>query len=95
MRGNADRNASLVIGQRLVARYQKSGQEKPQAPLRAERVVKAAGGSVSQDAKSEEEPSFPRSRHADTTEHGTAQERPLRMDERLSDIPCQLRSPCE
>ena len=38
MKGNADRNASLVIGQRLVARYQQSSQEKPPTPLRVERV---------------------------------------------------------
>src|SRR5207248_3185249 len=38
MKGNADRNASLVIGQRLVARYHKSVQEKPPTPLATERV---------------------------------------------------------
>jgi putative transposase len=38
MKGNADRNASLVIGQRLVARYQKNVQEKPPTPLLVESV---------------------------------------------------------
>ncbi len=51
MRGNADRNASLVIGQRLIVRYQKS-QEKPSTPLARERVSKDAGVVVSQDAQS-------------------------------------------
>jgi len=51
MRGNADRNASLVIGQRLSVRYQKS-QEKPSTPLARERVSKDAGVVVSQDAQS-------------------------------------------
>jgi putative transposase len=95
MQGNADRNASLVIGQRLIARYQELLQEKPQAPLHVERVVKATGVAVCQDAKSEEGPSFPQARHADGNEHGTAQERSLRMDEHLSDIPHPLRFSCE
>jgi putative transposase len=94
-RGNADRNASLVIGQRLITRYQQSSQGKPQAPLRGERVVKATGVAVCQDAKSEEGPSLPQARHADGNEHGTAHEGSLRMDEHLSDIPHQLRFPCE
>src|SRR6266436_3409181 len=37
MAGNADRNASLMIGQRLVMRYQKF-EEKPPTPLFTERV---------------------------------------------------------
>ena len=44
MRGHADRNASLVIGQRLVARAHKPRQEKPSTPLpRVERVEKSTG----------------------------------------------------
>src|SRR5437879_6580336 len=43
MHGNADRNASLVIGQRLVARYQKSSKEKPPTPLAAGRVEQSTG----------------------------------------------------
>jgi putative transposase len=95
MRGNADRNASLVIGQRLITRYQQSSQGKPQAPLLVERVVKATGVAVCQDAKCEEGPSIPQARHADGNEHGTAQEGSLWMDEHLSDIPHQLRFPFE
>src|SRR6266566_10035557 len=87
MRGNADRNASLVIGRRLIVRYQKS-QEKPPTPLARERVSKDAGVVVSQDAKSKEEPSIPLVRHGDRNEHGTAQDVLLRMDEHASEIPC-------
>jgi putative transposase len=54
MKGNADRNASLVIGQRLVARYQKSTQEKPPTPLGTERSVKTEGVVVSQEAESKQ-----------------------------------------
>jgi len=51
MRGNADRNASIVIGKRLLARYQQSlSQEKPHAPLATERPVKTGGVRRSQDA---------------------------------------------
>jgi putative transposase len=95
MKGNADRNASLVIGQRLITRYQKSSQGKPQAPLIVERVEKSTGVEACQDAKSEEGPSLPQARHADCNEHGTAQDGSLRMDEHLSDIPHQLRFPFE
>jgi len=95
MRGNADRNASLVIGQRLIMRYQKSSQGKPQAPLLGERGEKSPGGEACQDAKSEEGPSLPQARHAGCNEHGTAQDGSLRMDEHLSDIPYQLRVPFE
>jgi transposase len=45
MRGHTDRNASLVIGQRLIARYQ----EKPPPPLVAERASKDAGVGVSHE----------------------------------------------
>jgi len=95
MRGHADRNASLVIGQRLITRYQNPSQGKPQAPLRVERGEQSPGVAACQDAKSEEGPSFPQARHADGNEHGTAQDRSLRMDEHLSDIPHPLRFPCE
>src|SRR5216684_3484802 len=95
MRGHADRNTSLVIGQRLITRYQNPSQGKPQAPLRVERGEQSPGVAACQDAKSEEGPSFPQARHADGNEHGTAQDRSLRMDEHLSDIPHPLRFPCE
>jgi putative transposase len=75
MRGNADRNASLKIGQRLIARYQ----EKPPTPLVTEREEKSSGGIVCQEVKSKEQPSIAPARHADDTGHGTAQGR-TRMD---------------
>jgi len=43
MQGNADRNASLVIGQRLVKRYQNPLQGKPPTPLLVEGAEKSAG----------------------------------------------------
>ena len=95
MQGNADRNASLVIGQRLVKRYQNPLQGKPPTPLRVERAEKSAGVAVCQDAKCEEEPSLPPARHADRNEHGTAQDVLFRMDEHISDIPHPLRLPFE
>ena len=74
MRGNADRNASLVIVQRLVARYQKPKQEKPSTPLpRAKKAVKAAGDARSQACECEEGPSLPlHTREGTRIEHGTA-----------------------
>ena len=92
MQGNADRNASLVIGQRLIARYQKSTQEKPPTPLARERVAKATGVAVCQDAKGKEEPSILLARHADGHEHGTAHDVWLGMAAHTSDIPHPLRS---
>jgi hypothetical protein len=84
MRGNSDRNASLVIGQRLVERYQKLSKEKPHTPRREE---KSSGVVISQVAKSVgTRPSHGSARHGDHNGHGTAQERTLRMDEFLSDI---------
>ncbi len=87
MRGNADRNASLVIGQRLIHRYK----EKPPAPLRAERVSKDTGVSRSQDAKRQCGPSTRQARHGARNEHGTAQGGSLWMEECPSSIPTQLR----
>jgi len=91
MNGNADRNASLVIGQRLIARYQKPVQGKPPTPLATERVAKATGVLLSQDAESKPGPSFLLARHGENHEHGTAQGVWLGMAEHTSDIPRQLR----
>jgi hypothetical protein len=92
MKGNADRNASLVIGQRLVARYQKLPKEKPQTHLVAERAEQSAGVAISQDAKGVgTQPSTGSARHGDCNEHGTAQEADVGMVASVSDIPCQLR----
>ena len=94
MKGDSDRNASLVIGQRLVARYQKPWKEKPHTPLKAGRVEQSAGVVISQDAQSVgTRPSNGSARHGDHNEHGTAQETGMRMVEPISDIPYQLRVP--
>ncbi len=90
MADNADRNASPVIGQRLITRSQKF-QEKPHAPLATERIAKAVGVVVCQDAKGEEGPSILQARHADGHEHGTAHDVWLGMAEHTSDIPHPLR----
>src|SRR6266567_2371987 len=93
MRGHADRNASLKIGQRLINRYQKPLQEKPQAPRpRVERPVKAGGVSRSQDAKSQKKPSIFQARRGEGNGHGTApQVGTVWMEERPSSLPTQLR----
>jgi IS605 OrfB family transposase len=100
MKGNSDRNASLVIGQRLIARYQKLSKEKPHTHLNAERVEQSTGVVISQDAQSVgTHPSNGSARHGDHDEHGTAQETGMRMVAPavpplgVSDIPCQLRLP--
>ncbi len=73
MRGNADRNASLIIGQRLIARSQNPFKEKPPAPVRrAGRVEKSTGVALSQDTKREEKPSISQARQGDGNAHGTA-----------------------
>jgi hypothetical protein len=72
MQGHADRNASLVIGQRLSARYQEPLKQKPQAPVRrAGRGSKDSGVGLSQDAKRQSRPSTDDARHADGNGHGT------------------------
>jgi putative transposase len=95
MRGHADRNASLRIGHRLLARYQKHGQGKPHPPLATEREEKSSGVVVCQEAKNGERPSILAERHADANEHGTAQEAWCGMASPASDIPHQLRLPFE
>ena len=75
MCGNADRNASLVIGSRLTRRYVESSKEKPHAlARRAKGVEKSTGVALSQDAKREEKPSFSLARQAERNGHGTAKD---------------------
>jgi len=97
MRGNADRNASRVIGKRLLARYQQ--QEKPHAPLGTktfpERPSKEGGGTHSQDAESSGRPSSDPARHGTGTALGTAQGERRRMGTPSPSIPTQLRLPLE
>ncbi len=91
MRGNADRNASLVIGQRLLVRYQTISQEKPHAPLHTERSAKAGGVSGSQVAKRRRRPSTNQARHGVGNAQGTAQDASAGMAADASGIPHPLR----
>jgi IS605 OrfB family transposase len=91
MRGNSDRNASIVIGQRLISRYHRSSQEKPQAPLRAERPAQAGGVTGSQVAQDAGRPSINRIGHGTGDGLGTTQEASQRMASDTSGIPVQLR----
>jgi IS605 OrfB family transposase len=93
LRGHADRNASLVIGQRLIARYQKTTQEKPPTPLLVERVSKETGVGVSQEPKTQAVGHLSLcERHGNAHEQGTAQERGGTDGCSLSDMPPPLRS---
>ncbi len=91
MRGNADRNASMVIGQRLLVRYQTLSQEKPHTPLHTERSAKAGGVSGSQVAKRRRRPSTNQARHGAGNAQGTAQDTPAGMAAEVSGIPHPLR----
>jgi len=76
-RDHADRNASRVIGQRLLARFHRQEHQKgkPHAPLQAERSAKAGGGHGSQAAQCAEEPSILRAGHGAVVAQGTAQKK--------------------
>ncbi len=92
MRGNSDRNASIVIGKRLLVRYQQTtSQEKPQTPLHAERPAKAGGVHRSQEAKSQSRPSTDQARHGKANAQGTAQDTKGRMVPSVSGIAHPLR----
>ena len=86
-RDNADRNASLVIGQRLIQRYQ----EKPPT-LSSKEETKVSGAIISQDAKNTQHPSRGAvQRHGDHRGHGTAQREAGLMETVSLSIPTQLR----
>jgi putative transposase len=87
--GHADRNASLVIGKRLITRYQP--QEKPPTPLAIERPAKAGGVICFQDAERAGRLSTNPTRHEADNEQGTAQYTVSRMGETVSGIPRPLR----
>jgi len=87
LRGHADRNASEMIGQRLIKR----SQEKPPPPLAPERVSKETGVVISQEAKRDGGPSIPSARPGDSNGHGTAQGSRRRMGTPPSAIPHPLR----
>jgi putative transposase len=84
-RDNADRNASIVIGQRLIAR----SQEKPPTPREE---TKVSGVVLCHDAEGETSPSpMFTGRHAEHHGHGTAQRGLRMMDAPTRSIPPQLR----
>src|SRR5260370_25212386 len=92
MRGNSDRNASLVVGQRLILRYQEPFKEKPHpADRRGGREEKSSGVALSQDATSKSRLSTDCARQGDSKAHGTAHGGTLWIDERPPSIPPQLR----
>ena len=93
MRGHADRNASIKIGQRLLARYQPPSEEKPHAPQpRAERSTKVEGVTGSQAARGEKSPSMASARHGTGSGHGTTQKgKRRRMGTTSLSIPPTLR----
>ncbi len=92
MKGQADRNASMVIGKRLLARSQQNiAQEKPPTPLaRPERPAKAGGVRRSQDAKDNGRPSINPVRHGTAHAYGTTHGHVPRMGETCPGIPSQL-----
>lgn len=88
-RDNADRNASIVIGQRLIARFQ---EKPPTLGARQQEETKVSGAIISQDAKEDKRPSTSVfTRHGDRRGHGTAQREGRGMDTPSRSIPTQLR----
>ncbi len=84
-RDHADRNASIVIGQRLLAR----SQEKPPTPREE---TKVSGVVLCHDAEGLVSPSVrPAGRHAEHHGHGTAQNRERMMEAPVCSIPTRLR----
>jgi putative transposase len=88
MRGNADRNASIVIGQRLISRHQ---EKPPTLSARQKEDTKVSGATICQDAKGEKGPSISHSGRADRRGHGTAHGKKRRMEAPSPSIPTQLR----
>ncbi len=92
MKGNADRNASLKIGNRLFERFGIFFQEKPQTPLAREREEQSSGVAPLQEPKDEivGHPSLS-SGYESSNGHGTAQNSSSRMVEPVRDITNPLR----
>ncbi len=89
MRGNADRNAAIVIGQRLITRHQEKPHTLP--AQKARKDEKSSGEIICQDAKRDERPSISLTGRADHLGHGTAHGRKRRMEAPSLSIPTQLR----
>jgi IS605 OrfB family transposase len=93
MKGNSDRNASLMIGNRLFARLGVFFQEKPQTLPATEREEQSSGVGVLQEPKVEAVGHSSLSTgHESTNGHGTAQNSSLRMVGPVRDITNPLRS---
>ena len=92
---NADRNASLEIGNKFFERHGINHKEKPPTPLAIERVEQSAGVVVLQDAKVPTvRQSSQRVRHESDNGHGTAQNGTSRLVEPVRNftepLPAQL-----
>ena len=94
MKGNADRNASLVIGNRLFERFGIFFQEKPPTLPATEREEQSSGVAALQEPKGEVVGHSSLSAgHESSNGHGTAQDSHSRMVEPVRDITNPLRSP--
>jgi IS605 OrfB family transposase len=92
MKGNSDRNASLMIGNRLFARFAIFFQEKPQTLPATEREEQSSGVAALQEPKDEAVGhSSLSSGHESSTGHGTAQNSHPRMVGSVRDITNPLR----
>jgi putative transposase len=92
MKGNADRNASLMIGNRLFARFGIFFQEKPQTLPATERTEQSAGVAALQEPKIEVVGHSSQTiRHESSNGHGTSQNSSSRMVEPVRDITNPLR----
>ena len=80
MRGHADRNASIKIGRKLLARYEQAPEPKEKTRGKASSSLslvlrgprKGKGVISSQDARGEKQPSIAAARHGTGNGHGTA-----------------------
>jgi len=92
MKGNADRNASLMIGNRLFARFGIVFQEKPQTLPATARAEQSAGVVVFQEPQVEAVGHVSLStRHESSNGHGTAQDSHSGMAEPVRDFTNPLR----
>jgi putative transposase len=94
MRGNADRNASIVIGHRLFERFGIFFQEKPPTPPAMEREEQSSGVAALQEPHAQVvDHSFLCARHENSNGHGTAQDSHSGMAEPVRDFTDPLRYP--
>jgi hypothetical protein len=92
MKGNSDRNASLMIGNRLFARFGIFFQEKPQTLPATEREEQSSGVAALQEPKDEAVGhSSLSSGHESSNGHGAAQNSLPRMVGSVRDITNPLR----